>query len=145
MAAVSQQLLLASGGGHRYWRALKTGSPGAGNFHSEVVLKDGGGTSLTITAGMLSQTGLENFTAANMVDGNLTNQGFSTDTVAADSFLKIDFGAGAAKDVHTWIFYVNNAVVAIWNIQYSDDNSSWSTVFTGLDCSGGAGAKTATW
>ena len=131
---------------HRYWHAIKTDAAAGGNTHTEVQIKDAGGSLITLTSGMLSQSGLSPFSASTLVDGTTASGvGFQTDSSGAGSFLQINLGAGNEKDVHTWIFWVNGATPATWNIEYSDDGSNWTLVYTGLSSNGGAGAKTATW
>lgn len=130
---------------HRYWQAIKTNVATGGNTNEELRLKDISGTQITVTSGMLSQSGLAAFNAANTVDGNTATAAFNTDTSGIGSYLRVDFGAGNEKEVHTWEMYVNGSTPATWDIQYSDDASSWTTVYTGLSQLGAAGYKTATW
>jgi len=131
---------------HEYWRAIKTDAAAGGNTHTEVQMKDDTGTLITITSGMLSQSGLSSFNAAVLVDGTTASgTGFQTDTSGIGSYLQIYLGAGNGKNVHTWIFWVNGTTPATWNIEYSNDGVSWTTVYTGLSSTGAAGAKTATW
>ena len=95
---------------------------------------------------MFSQSGLTSFDGDALLDDVLTyGAGFHTDTAAANSYLAIDLTDAFPRAYARAKFYVNGDVVAIWNIQYSSDNSTWTTAYTGLDCSGGAGWKTATW
>lgn len=130
---------------HRYWRSYKTNGASGGSYHSELILKDGAGSAITVTSGFLSQSGLSLFSAANLLDGNLTNNGFHTDSAGIGSYLKVDFGAGNEQAVRSWIYNTNNTLSAIWDIQHSDDDSNWITDYTGLNTSGGAAAYTATW
>ncbi len=92
-------------------------------------------TSLTST--MLSQLGLVLFSASALVDDVTTGSaGFHTDTSAAGSYLQIDLGAGNDQAFTKWEFFVGGGVVAVWDIEYSDDAISWTKAATGLDMSG---------
>jgi hypothetical protein len=100
-----------------------------------------------LTAGMLSGSGLQSFVAAQLVDDTLTGSGFYTDSGGAGTTFNIDLGSSNARALIGWEYYVAGTVYATWNIQYSDNNSSWTTVYTGMDMSGvsaGAGLKV-TW
>lgn len=87
-----------------------------------------------VTGSMLSQSGLQSFTAATVVDGDLTTNAYYTDTSAAGSYLKVDLGASNTQDFNKVIMYANSGgtVQAVWDIQYSDDNSNWTTAYTGI-------------
>jgi len=97
---------------------------------------------------MLSSSGVGTIDApplSKLIDGNTGTDSFHTDTAGAGSYVLIDYGVGNAADLTGWKYYVGGVVTATWNIQYSSDNSSWTNAYTGLDCSGGAGWKTANW
>jgi hypothetical protein len=94
-------------------------------------------THYPITAGMLSHWGNKspNYTfyawvAANLVDGNIsTTHGFAPYSApfAAGSWVKIDLGSGNAQAFTKWSYHFwTSAGVTTWNIQYSDNNSSWT-------------------
>lgn len=134
--------------GHRYWRSLKTNSAGTGNYFAEVELFDGVGSQISLAglaAGDITGFGLVNLNTTGIRDGDLTTPGagFHVDSSPVGAWFKLDLGTDYA--VRTWKYWTTGTVVAIWDIQYSDDNSFWTAVYTGLDCSGSAGAKTATW
>ena len=111
----------------------------------ELSVKDGFGAAVTITSGMLSQSGLSSFNASQLVDGNNATGGFNTDSAGIGSYLQIDFGAGNEKDLHSWNYRTNGALTAIWDIEYSDDAMSWTKVYIGLNTGGGAANYIATW
>jgi len=99
-----------------------------------------------ITPAMLSHNGLADWHAANLTDSDVTNFGFHTDTAGVGSWMLIDFGNGNRQSLTGWRYYVRtNNVNALWDIQYSTDNSSWTTTYTGLDVFGTAGWHSATW
>lgn len=129
---------------YRYWRAYKKNGALGGFYHTDVYAQYQSAP-ITITAAMLSQSGLRGFNAANLVDNNNSTRGFDTDASGIGSFLLIDFGAGNEKALDYFAFYVDGAVTAIWDIEYSADNISFTVAAAGLDCSGGAGLKTITW
>ena len=57
------------------------------------------------------------------------------DAANAGSTLKLDLGVGMAEEFVRVKFDVTGAVNATLNIQYSDDNTNWTTVYTGADLS----------
>ena len=99
---------------------------------------------VTVTSGLLSQSGLGGWSAANLVDGNIATNGFYTDSSAAGSYMRIDFGSGTEKSLSEWRYYVDGTVTAVWNIQYSSDAVSWTNAYVGFDSNSpsGAGWKT---
>lgn len=130
---------------YRYWRVLKTNTPSGGWYHAELYVQLNG-TPVAVTAAMLSQSGLQGFSAANLIDGNTATDGFFTDTSPAGSYLKIDFGAGNEQDLDYWGFYIRGGSAnAIWDVERSMDGIIWNKAATGFDVSGGAGLKTITW
>lgn len=79
-----------------------------------------------------SQSGLVAYTAANVNNGNVGDVAFHTDSSPIGSFLQIDVGPGNSKRftrLDISILAGGGFVNAIWNIQYSDDASSWSTAY----------------
>ncbi|HJP18295.1 MAG TPA: hypothetical protein QF468_06570 [Nitrospinota bacterium] len=138
MAAVGVQ------NGHRYWRSYKTNSTVGGGSHKELRVEDSEG-SVTINSSMLSHSGLVIWDAVKVVDGSTSITCFHTDTSGVGSYCKIDFGAGNNKKLTKWEYYADAyATYCYWNIEYSDDDSSWTSVYTGLAI-GAGGWHTATW
>jgi hypothetical protein len=100
----------------------------------------------TITSAMLTQFDLNVYSAAQTVDGSTGTGAFHTDTADPGAYLQVDFGAGNDKSLVQWDFYVDTTSYAVWDIQYSDDGSAWTTAYTGLDVSAvGTGWASATW
>jgi hypothetical protein len=87
------------------------------------------------------------FNYANLIDGTLGSQaGYLIELSGSGEWMKIDFGAGNAYDLIEWEIYAYNTTLnGIWSVQYSDDDSAWTTVATGLDAYGTAGWASATW
>jgi len=100
---------------------------------------------VTLSAGIISQSGMSEVSLSNLVDANTTNNAFATDSAGIGSHVTIDFGLANDKALTKWVYYVNGAVTATWDIKYSDNGTSWTTAYAGLNCAGGAGAKTAEW
>jgi len=87
----------------------------------------------TLTSGMLSQTGLSSFSAAAVVDLSTAGNAFHTDSAAAGSYLQFDLGSGNAKEfVRIDSYNSVAALTAIWDIQYSDNGTSWTTAYVGF-------------
>lgn len=85
----------------------------------------------TLTSGMLSHSGMTGFNASNAVDGNTSSQGWSTSTAVAGSWILADLGS--AREVTTIRLFTSNDVMAArYDVQYSDNASSWRTAFDSL-------------
>jgi hypothetical protein len=87
------------------------------------------------TAGMLTQSGLQSFNASLVFDNDITTTAFFTDSSAAGSFLQWDLGAGNTQSFRRIRFQFTSPTAglqATWNVQYSDDASSWTSVQTGI-------------
>jgi hypothetical protein len=117
----------------RYWRAYKVSAAQAGSYHSilQVFSGDSNDTAVTITAGMLSSSGVSVTNGLDkLLDGNTQTASFHTDSAAVGSTVTIDFGSGNEKALTKWFFNYNSLTTARWNIQWSSNNSDWNTVFT---------------
>lgn len=83
---------------------------------------------IALTSGMLSHSGMSNFIASSIVDGNPATQGWHTDAASAGAWLRADLGT--AQEVTTVGMYTDSgAMYAVYDIQYSDNNSTWTTAF----------------
>jgi hypothetical protein len=103
-----------------------------------------------LTAGMISQSGLYWTGSAGMIDGNTSSGNTAhTDSAAAGSYVLIDLGSGNERALGQWVFHTGGAAPssAIWDIEYSDDNSSWTKVYTdfAVNETSSGGTNTATW
>jgi Concanavalin A-like lectin/glucanases superfamily len=95
----------------------------------------------TATSGMVSQSGLQSFSAATVVadadNAALPGACFYTDSSGVGSYLQFDLGAGNAQEFRKVRVLSDRpsgqGAIAVWNIQYSDDASSWTTAYTSLD------------
>ena len=131
--------------GHRYWRSYKTNGATAGGSHLELNIEDSEGV-VSTDSGMFSHSGLVNWNASRVDNGNTSLTCFHTDSSGAGSYMKIDFGDGNGKDLIKWEYYANAyATYCYWNIEWSDDDSAWTNVYTGLAMGGVEGWHTATW
>lgn len=95
-----------------------------------------------VTAGMLSQSGLGAFDAAQCVDDDTGTTGFNTDAPGAvvGSYLQVDLGAGNEQAFRKVRLYVAGTNAnAVWAVQYSGDAVSWGTSGAGLDVDGALG------
>lgn len=89
-----------------------------------------------VTSGMLSHSGLISFNAAALVDSILTTyNGFHTDSSAAGSYLHVDLGFGNDQAFTQMRFYgdAGNSH-GVYDLQYSDDDTTWTTVVSGFNC-----------
>ncbi|NBP58351.1 hypothetical protein EBU71_17830, partial [bacterium] len=87
--------------------------------------------------GMLSQLGLSAFIAAQVIDNDINTIGFHTDAAGIGSYLQFDLGAGVAKNfrrIRIQGYKPSVAgVKATWDVEYSDNGSTWTKVFTGIN------------
>ena len=128
----------------RYWRVRKINSANVGNYFNELEVYDLEGK-VNIVPSMITFSGTVRNNANNLVDGNTNTQSFHVDSSGVGSFVKIDLGENNSRVLNQWRFYVSGGVVAIWDIEYSNDGSDWITVATNYNCGGGAGWKTKQW
>jgi hypothetical protein len=106
------------------------------------------GTKYSLTSGMLSYSGLQAWSASNAFDGAGTGGGtwFHTDNAGAGSYFALDLGSGQVASFGRAKLYQNGGLYATWSIQYSNDNSNWTTVYSGMQMStGSAGVIQADW
>jgi hypothetical protein len=121
---------------YRYWRIYKTNGAVGGPWTNEVQWTLHG--SATYYQGSNYQnwtgSGLNSFNAAAVTDGNTSGNAFHTDTAGVGSYALLDLGAGNAKYFNKVEFWMSSSgVTATWNIQASNDLSSWTTFYTGLN------------
>lgn len=106
-------------------------------------------TTVTVTSAMLTNSGLNAWNAANLVDGVVGTYAFHCDSAPAGSYFTIDFGAGNDKDlVQAQMYtYASVGVYATWDIKYSDNGSTWSTAYSGWNLADGTatGWHSKTW
>ena len=117
------------------------------------------GTKFNVTAGMLSGSNLSSFVASEIVDGSKTEpgsqgRGFFVSSGTTNGVMTLDLGNGNAQTlgkISVWCAIATSA--AVWAIQYSDNNSSWTnTTLTNFapgasafSQSGGQGDFIGTW
>jgi hypothetical protein len=121
---------------YRYWRIYKTDGAVGGPWTNEVQWTLQG--SATYYQGSNYQnwtgSGLNSFNAAAVTDGNTGGNAFHTDTAGVGSYALLDLGAGNAKYFNKVEFWMaSSGVTSTWNIQASNDLSSWTTFYTGLN------------
>lgn len=98
-------------------------------------------TPYTASSSMITQSGLSAFSAANVVADSdlaaLPGACFHTDSAGVGSYLQFDLGAGNSQEFRKVRVLSDRpsgqGAVAVWNVQYSDDGSSWTTAYTSLD------------
>lgn len=90
----------------------------------------------------VAQSGMGSFTAANCSDGDTSATAWSTDAASSGATLRVDFGT-AMEMVRCaiWVAYVEGVsanpgttdlYAGTYTIEYSDDDSAWSTAITGF-------------
>ena len=84
-----------------------------------------------VTAGMLSQTGLSSFSAAQVVDGDVATggggKGFYVGSGTSSGEMVVDLGVGNPQTFNKIRSYTSIATnSAVWTIAYSDNGSAWT-------------------
>ena len=101
-----------------------SGAPSVVQTYTELV------ATAVITAGMLSQSGLSSFNAANLINGAIVAPayGFYTDASGVGSWCQLDFGSGNQYSIRRWGWYMGAGgnVYAEWKVQHSDDTVTWT-------------------
>ncbi|HOY67944.1 MAG TPA: discoidin domain-containing protein, partial [Candidatus Ozemobacteraceae bacterium] len=84
-------------------------------------------------AGQLYQEGLGSFNPTYAVDGSIgsTNIAWETNGSTAGAFVRADLGATPRPYVKVRL-YSSGANLGVYNVEYSDDEVTWTTVATGL-------------
>ena len=114
--------------GYRYWRLYKLNGAGGGPWHNEIQWFEKGATAYYSGSNYQNYThsGLIGFSAGNVTDNNSGNNCFHTDSSAAGSWLQLDLGSGNKRlfdRVKIWVG--GGSVIADWQVQASDDASTW--------------------
>jgi hypothetical protein len=85
-------------------------------------------TKYPITAAMLANSGFSNFNAANLVDGDITTNGWSNNTTNANSTITVDLGSGNPQEFRRCRFYLSTTgQVQTYHVQRSDDNITYTS------------------
>lgn len=143
-------MMAGSGGGsgpgaHRYWRLYITANDGSGLYMgcTELRLKNAAGTVVSQIVGGTPAP----FTASSYIngsnapymafDGNLVSTGWLSGNASPPQWLKVDLGTGGlpgATEIKDFDIYgshnVPNASPKDFQLQWSDDNSTWTTAAT---------------
>lgn len=136
---------------HRYWRLYITAAQNSVETDiTELYLYETVGGA-RITGGTASADSEFNasYVAANAFDG--TGSTWASTATAMPHWLKIDFGAGGAKDVAQWgiqsiatVGYTNYTPKT-FSLQYSDDNVNWISADTRFSETGWSASETRQW
>ncbi|WP_447978072.1 hypothetical protein [Candidatus Nitrospira bockiana] len=78
-----------------------------------------------------SHLGLSGFSAAEVNNGNVGGLAFSLETAGVGAYLKLDLGAGVTRAFRACRIWATGSYTATWSVQYSDDDSVWTTAVSG--------------
>lgn len=84
------------------------------------------------TSSTLSHSGMTAF----IVNGNGSLEGWHTDSAEAGAYLKIDLGPDTAKEYRKARINASQSYNGVYDIQYSDDDSTWINAATGFNPNG---------
>jgi RHS repeat-associated protein len=88
---------------------------------------------LKLSASMLTESGLSGFDQAQITDGDISTNGWHTDSATPGAWLQVDLGSGNAQAVTEVRIYPAYAGYAgNYTVQYSDDDSNWSSASSGF-------------
>lgn len=80
-----------------------------------------------------SHSGLSAFSAALVWNGNLTDSAWHTDSAVAGAWLKLDCGSGMTREfIECRIYAVSAGYAGTYDIEYSDNDTTWTTAATGF-------------
>jgi hypothetical protein len=144
MPIAALRLRAAAGGGpgvHRYWRLYITANDGSALYFgcTELRLKDAAGivrSQITTSSSAFTASSVINGSnvASNAFDGNLTTTGWLSANATPPEWLKVDMawtGMPGAFECRSFDIYgSHNAPTASpkdFELQWSDDNSNWTT------------------
>jgi hypothetical protein len=121
---------------HRYWRLLFLSTNSVDTQAAEVEMREStGGVDATGsgTASASSVFSSPTWDAANAFDNNNATA-WNSSGFASPTYLAYDFGVGVTKNIKEISLrvrsdFINNAPIS-FQIQYSDDNSTWTTSWT---------------
>ncbi len=86
-----------------------------------------------LSQSMLSQSGLTSYIPTAVANDNLTDNAWNTDSAVSGAFLAVDLGAGVTQSFTTCkIWAVSASYAGNYNVEYSDDGSSWSVAVSGF-------------
>lgn len=80
------------------------------------------------SASELTNSGLGNYTAANVGDGNPSTKAFDTDSATSGAFLRLDFGVSGSELIRARLYLDASGGTAQFKIQHSPDASAWTDV-----------------
>ena len=112
----------------RYWRMLKTSTNAGGGYHTEMELIDSGNVDRGFVGGCTQQN-LQAFNASNCNDNNTSSNCFHTDSAGIGAWFRVDLNG--SYTITKWRTYVSNPDSTVWDIQYSNDDSTWTTAAGG--------------
>jgi hypothetical protein len=79
-------------------------------------------------SGAYGNFGLTGFVAGNISNGTAADTGWHTDSSNNTAYLKIDLGQGTTKDYTKLRIYSHGGYNGVWDFEYSDNDSNWTTV-----------------
>jgi hypothetical protein len=136
------------GSGHRYWRIKfhTTNDTGGGTMQvGEVELHTSIGGA-DVTGSGTASASYNNGTAGDAFDNN-TSSHWDVASGNYPATLVYDFGAGNEKDIVEFAIYASDGPSAPrkFDLEWSDDNSAWTTLFEIAGETGWSSATTRTW
>jgi len=84
------------------------------------------------TAAMMSSQGVTEFSAANLIDGDMLTKGWNLAGAAVGDWVQFDFGAGNEKNLTRVRIYQDAAsYTGTYDVQHSPDGTAWTNASTG--------------
>jgi RHS repeat-associated protein len=86
---------------------------------------------VALTSSMLSQSGLPSLVPAQAVDGITTVNAWNTSAATAGAWLRVDLGA-QPQAVTTLRVFANDPQQAVYDVEWSDNATTWAKAYTGF-------------
>lgn len=136
-----------SGGGSpagnvQAFRFQKQGSPSSGGYITEMEVYNGA-TTIPVSAGQISQSGLQSVTLSQLIDGNTGTQAFHVDSAVSGAYVQVDFTTPVSANKVR--FYKSTSITYAGLLQVrASAGATWSTAVS-ASLGAGAGWADITW
>ena len=120
---------------HRYWRVYYTATSDGWAAIAEIAMHTTVGGGNVISGGTASaSSSFSGFPASSAIDSNASTAWASNGAVLP-SWWEYDFGAGVTKDIVEFVVTARTGTAAgesgsAFQLQFSDDNSTWTTAWS---------------
>jgi hypothetical protein len=133
---------------HRYWRLNITAINGGSLIRIDEIELSEAAHGTSVAAGgtaAASSTFSGSFLAENAFTGALGDSSWATPSGTTTGWISYDFGSGVTKEIASVVLNVfasdTDRMPTAFDVQYSDDNSSWTTAWSVSSATGWAAGE----